>query len=135
MHQGQAGGLQDEREVIRQIAELKQAGLTDQMLAKLVERVGLGYDVGLSQSDGIHIQRNEPDAPPVIVSANQVNQDIFGQALAAGADITPPAKRFVPGYTDAPAGAQGNVMGNPNFQVKQDGHNTTVTPDGTIVHY
>lgn len=135
MQDTQAAGLQSENDVIRQIAELKQAGVDGQMLAKLIERAGIGYDMGLSQSDGIRIERNEPDAAPVVVSANQVNQDIFGQALAAGADITPPSQRYLPGYSAAPVGAQGNVLQNPNFQVKQDGHNTAVAPDGTIIHY
>lgn len=133
--------MNNEQQMMNTIAQMKAAGMTDGMIENFLGRVG---DAAMqevqalrpSQRDGVTVVQSEPDAPGVYIDASQVAQDMYANALARGADITPPTSGSVmgapPRATDLSIGVM--AAGNPNYTVAEPTR-TTVNSQGQIVTY
>lgn len=132
--------MNNEQQMMNTIDQLKASGMTDGMIENFLGRVG---DAAMqeaqalrpSQRDGVTFVQSEPDAPGVYIDASQVAQDMYANALARGADITPPNTGLMggpPRATDLSIGAM--AAGNPNYVVAEPTR-TTVNEHGHIVTY
>ena len=132
--------MNNEQQLMSTIAQMKSAGMTDGMIENFLNRIGdaamqEAQAMAPSQRDGVTIIQSEPDAPGVYVGAGQVAQDLYANALARGADITPPdtgLRGGPPRAADLSVGVM--AAGNPNYVVSKP-TTTTVNEHGHIVTY
>ena len=100
-------------DVQKGIQYLKSQGIdTKQMEQAVKMQQGMELGNSMSSSDGIYIQRSEPDVPGVYISQDQQLQDAYSQALAMQdqRNESPTARQqFVPEIADV-------TMGNPNYR-------------------
>lgn len=133
--------MNNEQQLMSTIAQMKAAGMTDGMIENFLGRLGdaamqEAQSMRPSQRDGVTVVQSEPDAPGVYIDASQVAQDQYANALARGADITPPVSGSMVGGPPRATDLSINAMaaGNPNYTVAEPTR-TTVNSQGQIVTY
>ena len=113
---------------------LKAKGLSDAQTRDIIDMMQRG-EVEMSQRDGVTIQKREGNVPGAYVDSYQQQQDAY---INSGlAQIQAKQGMMAPGFfpTTGDMGANFIPVVSPNTTVIQNGHNTAVKTDGTIVHY
>ena len=108
----------------------------DGELAEQIARLSLqgqGRNRGnrMSQSDGIQIQKNEPDAPGVYVSQDQMLQDNYTQSLAMQQQRSEQPSLL---QQLVPKAVNQNTNANPNYQVVEGPRHAMVGPNGQLIY-
>ena len=132
--------MHNEEQLLKTVAQMKDAGMTDGMINDFMRRVADAamqetQAMAPSQRDGVTVIKSEPDAPGVYVDTRQVSQDLFANAMAKGHDVSPPVNGLTggpPRATDLSVGVM--AAGNPNYVVAKPTR-TTVNEQGHIVTY
>ena len=118
-------------DVQKGIQYLKSQGIDTKQMDQAV-RMQQGMELGnsMSFSDGMYIQRSEPDAPGVYISQDQKMQDAFAQELAMKdqRNERPTVRQqFIPEIADI-------TMGNPNYRTVAGPQRVTIGPNGQMIY-
>ncbi len=108
---------------------LKSQGIdTNQMEQAVKMQQGMELGNSMSRSDGMYIQRSEPDVPGVYISQDQQLQDAYSQALAMK------QQRDEQPVQQAYPVTPNHSLNNPNYQVVESPQRVTVGPRGEIIY-
>ena len=132
--------MKQHEELQQTIEQMQAAGLSNDQIQMFMGKLQAAAQAGPqasqpSQSDRVEIRQSEGDVPGVYIESGQVAQDLFADAVARGQEITRPQTQGLIGGPPRAAGFVDQSLGNPQYQVVQDGQRTTVNANGDIVHY
>ena len=131
--------MKQQEQLQQAIEEMQAAGMSNDQIRMFMGKVQAAGQVRAeamapSQSDRVEIRQSEGNVPGVYVDSGQVAQDLYADSVARGQQITSPQTQGLVGGPPR-AGAVDITMGNPQYQVVQDGQRTTVNANGDIVRY
>jgi len=117
-----------------EVKRMQQAGFPQEVIQQHIAiQTQLAADqIPMSQRDGLSIQSTNGNTSGAYISEYQQSQDRYGELLMQQEQQQRQQQSAAAELSRQPLDRYGN---NPNVKIETEGQQTTVLPNGTIVHY